>query len=39
MSEYIPKAKTTVIKFSSRTSVKIRDNFYTMEYRRRKTNR
>jgi hypothetical protein len=32
MSEYISKAKTTVIKFNSRASVKIKDSFYTFEY-------
>lgn len=29
---YEPKAKTTTIKVSSRASVKIRDNFFTVEY-------
>lgn len=32
MSEYIPKAKTKIIKFDSRASIKVRDNFYTIEY-------
>lgn len=32
MSEYIPKGKPTTIKFCSRASVKIKDNFYTFEY-------
>lgn len=39
MSEYIPKAKIKVIKFSSRASIKVREQWYTVEYRRRKTNR
>ena len=42
MSEYISKAKPITIKFSSRASVKIVNNgehYYTIEYRRRKTNR
>ena len=29
---YNPKATPTVIKFSSRASVKVKDNFYTIEY-------
>ena len=29
---YTPKAKVTVIRATSRASVKIRDNFYTVEY-------
>lgn len=29
---YEPKAKVTVIRATSRASVKIRDNFYTVEY-------
>ena len=32
MEEYVQKAKTTVIKFSSRASVKIKEAFYTFEY-------
>lgn len=32
MGEYISKAKTTIIKFNSRASVKIKDSFYTFEY-------
>jgi hypothetical protein len=32
MSNYIPKAIPKVIKFSSRASIKVRDNFYTFEY-------
>lgn len=32
MEQYIPKAKPTVIKFSSRASVKIKESFYTFEY-------
>ena len=35
MEEYIPKAKPTVIKFTSRASVKIvnnGDHYYTIEY-------
>ena len=43
MDEYICKAKPTVIKFSSRASIKLttnnHDQFYTIEYRGRKTNR
>ena len=43
MEEYIPKAEPTIIKFSSRASVKIvegnRDHYYTVEYRRRKANK
>ena len=29
---YEPKAKVTVIRATSRASVKVRDNFYTVEY-------
>lgn len=29
--EYISKAKTTAIRFTSRASIKYRDNFYTLE--------
>lgn len=29
---YIPKAKPTIIKFSSRASTKIKDQYYTFEY-------
>lgn len=36
MEQYIPKAKPTIIKFSSRASVKIttngQDHYYTIEY-------
>jgi len=32
MSEYQPKAKTSMIHFISRASVKVQDNFYTVEY-------
>ena len=32
MDEYIPKAKPTNIHFVSRASIKIQDNFYTIEY-------
>lgn len=32
MEQYIPKATPTIIKFISRASVKIKDNFYTIEY-------
>lgn len=32
MNEYEQKAVTTTIKALSRASVKIRDNFYTIEY-------
>ena len=43
MSEYISKAIPKIIKFSSRASIKIvnggTDHYYTVEYRRRKTNR
>lgn len=42
MSDYKSKAIPTIIKFSSRASVKIVNNgehYYTIEYRRRKTNR
>ena len=44
MSEYIPKAEPKIIKFTSRASVKIVDkakqeHYYTIEYRRRETNR
>lgn len=31
-SVYLPKAVPTVIKFSSRGSVKIKDSYYTFEY-------
>ena len=44
MNQYISKAIPKTIKFSSRASVKIVDkskqeHYYTIEYRRRKTNR
>lgn len=32
MSDYIIKAKPTIIKFESRASVKVKDNFYTVGY-------
>lgn len=32
MSDYISKAKPIIIKFASRASVKVKDNFYTVEY-------
>lgn len=32
MAEYVSKAITTTIRATSRASVKIRDNFYTVEY-------
>lgn len=32
MDNYIPKARTKIIKFNSRASVKIKDSFYTFEY-------
>lgn len=32
MNDYTQKAVTTTIKATSRASVKIRDNFYTLEY-------
>ena len=31
-SNYISKAKTTIIKFESRASIKVKDNFYTVGY-------
>lgn len=34
---YEPKAKTTTIKVSSRASVKIRDQYYTVEYTEERT--
>ena len=30
--KYVCKAKTNIIKFTSRASVKIKDSFYTFEY-------
>lgn len=43
MDNYISKAIPKVIKFSSRASIKItnngQDHYYTVEYRRRKTDR
>lgn len=43
LDNYLPKAIPTTIKFSSRASVKItnkgQDHYYTIEYRRRKTDR
>lgn len=32
MDDYISKAETTVIKFTSRASIKICDSFFTFEY-------
>lgn len=32
MEEYVSKAKPTMIHFISRASVKVQDNFYTVEY-------
>lgn len=32
MSDYESKAKITTIRATSRASVKVRDNFYTVEY-------
>lgn len=32
MENYVPSAKTTIIKFNSRASIKIKDSFYTFEY-------
>lgn len=32
MANYVPKAIPTVIKFTSRASTKIRDQYYTFEY-------
>ena len=32
MEEYVSKAKITSIKAVSRAAIKIRDNFYTVEY-------
>jgi hypothetical protein len=32
MENYISKAKPTIIKFSSRASVKIQEHYYTIEY-------
>ena len=32
MEQYISKAKPTIIKFSSRASVKIQEHYYTIEY-------
>ena len=32
MEQYISKATPTIIKFISRASIKIKDNFYTIEY-------
>ena len=31
-TNYVSKARTSVIRATSRASVKIRDNFYTVEY-------
>lgn len=31
-SNYTPKAKPTIIKFTSRASTKIKDQYYTIEY-------
>lgn len=32
MSDYISKAKVNIIRATSRASVKIRDNYFTVEY-------
>lgn len=32
MEQYVSKAIPKMIKFSSRASVKVKDNFYTIEY-------
>ena len=32
IQKYMPKAKITTIKYSSRASIKVKDSFYTMEY-------
>jgi len=32
MEQYVSKAIPKMIKFSSRASVKVKDNFYTVEY-------
>lgn len=32
MAEYVSKAVVTTIKATSRVAIKIRDNFYTVEY-------
>lgn len=32
MEEYIPKAVVTEISATSRVAIKVRDNFYTVEY-------
>lgn len=32
MEEYIPKAVVTEISATSRVAIKVRDNFYTIEY-------
>lgn len=32
MAEYVSKATTTKIQATSRVAIKIRDNFYTVEY-------
>ena len=32
MEQYVSKAMPKIIKFSSRASVKVKDNFYTIEY-------
>lgn len=32
MSDYVSKAKISILKFSSRASIKIKDSFYTFEY-------
>ena len=43
MDGYVQKAIPRIIKFSSRASIKLthdnKDQFFTIEYRRRKTNR
>ena len=37
MSDYISKAKVNVIRATSRASVKIRDNYFTVEYSEERT--
>lgn len=37
MEEYVSKAVTTNIRATSRASVKVRDNYYTVEYTEERT--
>ena len=39
MTSYYQQAIPKTIKFSSRASVNVKDNWYTIEYRRRKADR